>query len=117
MGNGYFADSAYEVHPNGHDYDALGTSTGHFDLSAFGTSSTEDPSAGAEVNDEAGSQSNPQPESAREGLVVKPPPKGDCSRKQVGPHTFVERVCGPERRHEDEIRIIDYIPAITQAGP
>lgn len=117
MGNGYFADSAYEVHPNGHDYDALGTSTGHFDASPFGTSSAEDPSASGAPEGEGDSQSNPQSESAREGMVVKPPPEGDCSRKQVGRHTFVERVCGPERRGEDEIRIIDYIPAVTQAAP
>lgn len=107
MGNGYYADSAYVVHPNGHDYDAIGTSHGHSDVSvsSSGTTASSQESKGTMTGE--GNQPSEQP-----GLTIVPPPYGDCRRKQVDSHTFVERVCGPERRREDEIRIIEYIPPV-----
>jgi hypothetical protein len=96
MGNGYFTSSAFQVHPNGHDYDAIGSSHGHMDAAT--TASRRRARSSEHERDD--------------GTVVSPPPKGDCRRKQVGPHTFVEWVCGAERQNADEIRIIDYIPAL-----
>ena len=108
MGNGYFADSAFEVHPNGHDYDAIGFSHGHIDGSTSAAASSIEP---AVARDPAGADTHTQE------AVIDPPPRGDCSRKKVSDHIFVERVCGPERRDPDEIRIIEVIPPVTALDP
>lgn len=104
MGNGYFADAAFQVHPNTHDYDAIGFNFGHIDgtTSAAASSAERPPSS-------TGAQ--------EQGTVINPLPIGDCSRRKVDDHIFVERVCGPERRHPDEIRIIAVIPSVTPTAP
>jgi hypothetical protein len=111
MGNGYFASSAYEVHPNGHDYDAIGSSYGHIDT---GSSASGSPS---EADSVRASDSGLGADEQRRGAVLDPPPRGNCSRKKVNERVSVERVCGPERQHPDEIRVIIVIPPATLSGP
>jgi hypothetical protein len=107
MGNGYFADAAFQVHPNGHDYDAIGSSHGHKDSSSSAIAAS---AAAAPTTTSAGSESD------RQGVVIDPPPKGDCSRKKINDRISVERVCGPERQHPDEIRVIKVIPSAIPIG-